>query len=275
MRYKYWVPLLLCTLVGCASSSPRPVNTADLSQLKSLDADSVGTMSVSGIRYTALRDAALSVGARAGLAARSKELNDMLIEHDRELERAFNFQLLVLDDNVLPPVLVESRNNIDVASHDVVRADDRSFRIVQQARFISAPPTWRDYLFLDFLPPETPDRTLLPKNKAESLVWDRFVEEGWKAGIAQADNIYQENLGRLHRDINGMIRYRSLLAQNMVSAPFVAKLDLGVTGGGNNLSVNERVLRITDMPSLSKDPNEWQAEIMHVVPDPEKHDMRF
>ncbi len=62
------------------------------------------------------------------------------------------------------------------------------------------------------------------------------VEMGWFEGIDQADQIYTENLARLKRDYQGMIRYRMLLAQNMVSAPQVAHRELGVTGGGEELS---------------------------------------
>ena len=47
----------------------------------------------------------------------------------------------------------------------------------------------------------------------------------------------------------------------MVSAPFVATLDLGITGNKSNLTINDRVLRITAFPSLQTDGSQWKTEI--------------
>ena len=80
--------------------------------------------------------------------------------------------------------------------------------------------------------------------------------------MQQAELIYKENLGRLKRDYEGMIRYRTLLAQNMVSPPFVGQLDMGVTGGGSDLTVNDRILRITALPALQADSRNWKTEII-------------
>ena len=54
-----------------------------------------------------------------------------------------------------------------------------------------------------------------------------------------------------------MIRYRKLLAQNMVSPPLVAEKEMGVTGGGDQISVNDRVLTIKALPSLKADSEQW------------------
>jgi len=93
------------------------------------------------------------------------------------------------------------------------------------------------------------------------MIWKKYVDEGWKCGIQQADTIFRENVGRLKRDYEGMVRYRTLLAQYMVSPPFVAQLDMGVTGGGSDLTVNDRVLRITAFPALQSDSHIWKTEI--------------
>ena len=58
-----------------------------------------------------------------------------------------------------------------------------------------------------------------------------------------------------------MIRYRKLLAQNMVSAPLIAEKDLGVTGGGDQLSVNDRILTIKALPSLKANTEHWSPTI--------------
>jgi defect-in-organelle-trafficking protein DotC len=266
---------LALSLTACASNKTVSAESGQLNDLRRL---STGTLAssdqVSGIRYAALRDAALSLGARAGLAAQAKELNNMLSRHDRLLSRVFNFQQLLLDENVMPPVLMEGRNTLDMKNYDTIRASDRVYAIYRQAHFVSAAPTWRDYLHLQYKQPETPDRSLLPRNKAERLIWEHYIEDGWKAGNEQADNIFTESLGRLSRDFVGMLRYRSLLAQNMVSAPFVATLDLGVTGSDSELVVNDRILRITEMPTFTKNPGEWNSEVTPEAIESD-NDMRY
>jgi defect-in-organelle-trafficking protein DotC len=99
----------------------------------------------------------------------------------------------------------------------------------------------------------------MPRNEVEKNVWDKYLDEGWQAGITQADVIFAENLGRLKRDYEGMIRYHTLLAQNMVSLPFVAQVNLGVTGGDSQMAINDRILRITTLPQFNNASSEWTA----------------
>ncbi len=218
-----------------------------------------GAFSLTGIRYQSLHDAALSLGARAGLAWRSEQINNIITKHTKDLDNIYNFNAMLLDHNVLPPVLIEGRQTLDQSSDDIIRVSDRSYTIQSQARFVTMAPTWRDYLRMHYKAPEMPDASLLPRNETERTVWDKYVDEGWQAGITQADIIYAENLGRLKRDYEGMIRYRTLLAQNMVSPPFVAQVNLGITSGDSQMAVNDRILRITALPKFNSDGNEWDA----------------
>ena len=97
-----------------------------------------------------------------------------------------------------------------------------------------------------------------PKIKGKLQVWNRFIREGWQNGIQQANAIFAANLNRLRRDYNGMVLYRKLLAQGMVSAPFVAKADLGVTGDSKEMRIDDRILRITAHSELQTDSSKWQ-----------------
>ena len=58
-----------------------------------------------------------------------------------------------------------------------------------------------------------------------------------------------------------MIMYRKLLAMNMVSPPFVSHTDLGVTGDGGEIHIDDRVLRITALPALNVNSSEWRAAV--------------
>jgi defect-in-organelle-trafficking protein DotC len=59
----------------------------------------------------------------------------------------------------------------------------------------------------------------------------------------------------------GMSIYRTLLAKNMVSAPFVAKAKLGITGNETALRINDQVLRITATANLQPNAKGWQAAL--------------
>ncbi|MDB6096379.1 MAG: dotC [Francisellaceae bacterium] len=265
----YLTTFLSVLLTGCNGhmQAPKPEIVPKnapraLTRLQTLSAPTKSKTRVNPLRATALRDTALSLGARGGLAYRALEINSFLINYEPLINRVFNFTHLMLDNNVLPPVLIEGRNTLNVGSESALRIADRNYQILSQARFVTAAPTWREYLWLSYGQPEQPDKSLLPKNTEEKVIWKYYVQEGWQAGLQQADIIYRENLGRLKRDMEGMIRYRSLLAQNMVSPPYVAKLEMGITGNANDMTINDRVLRITAFPSLKLDSGQWKTEIV-------------
>lgn len=265
--FKFTFITVVCiSLTACKSYDAEGVDELiKLRSYRNLSTYTVKKEKVNELRYMALRNAAMSLGARAGLSWRSKQVNEMLGENARELDRVFNFQPLVLSHNVLPPVLIEGRNTLNQHNGTTLKLADRTYTIINQARFVTTVPSWRDYLLTEYLEPEIPDRSLLPKTGDESDIWDYYVQDGWKAGILQAENIYTENLAKLKRDIEGMIRYQSLLEQNMVSAPFVAETKLGVTGDKSNMSVNNRILKITALPELKPNTNgDWKTEAVPV-----------
>jgi defect-in-organelle-trafficking protein DotC len=260
--------ILVMSLAGCARKPPVDKCVKSLGSLQKLSFNNTNP-AISAMRLQMLRDTALSVGARGGLAFRASQINCVLIRQEKLLFKVFNFRAMMLDKNVLPPVLLEGRNLLTLGGSDLIRVADRNYQILMQAKFVTAPPTWREYLWMNYCTPDVPDKTLLPRNYAERMVWKRFIKDGWLAGIAQGDSIFKENLGRLKRDYEGMIRYRTLLAQRMVSPPFVAQLDMGITGGCNDMTINDRVLRITAFPCLQTDGKTWKTEIIpyeHAIP---------
>jgi defect-in-organelle-trafficking protein DotC len=237
---------------------PRPIDKSDYLRASQTESD---PKMINMVRLNGLRETALSVGARGGLAERANEINNMLSDNSWVLNRVFKFYGLVLDDNVLPPVLITGKNPMTLASKDVIRISDQHYEIIQQAKFITAPPSWRDYLWMNYSKPDIPDNSLLPRNKYEREIWKKDVDEGWAAGRKQADVIFNENLNKLTRDFNGMVLYRTLLAKNMVSAPYVATMNMGITGDHSDLAINDRVLRITSFPQFQFNGNSWKTDI--------------
>lgn len=256
------IVVLLTSMLLCSCSTSQQIygGTHSLQDLKDLHVRSGKhpTGFINPIRLAALKEAGIGVGARSGLAFRARQINGILEKNDRQLRQLFDFQQMLLPHNVLPPILVESRAQLRLADPNTIRLADRSYRIVEQARFVTAAPQWREYLWMDFDFPVRPDPTLLPKNKYERAQWVKFVSQGWQRGIAQANEIYRENLSLIQRDFTGMALYRRLLTQQVVSAPYVARTALGVTGNADNVRINDQVLRITALPELSPDSAHWR-----------------
>jgi defect-in-organelle-trafficking protein DotC len=213
------------------------------------------------IREMALKETALSLGAQSALAWRAKYINEQLVKQSRRLDAIYDFNSLVLEHSILPPVLLEGRNTLNLADTQTIRISDRTYKVSKQARFVTTPPNWRQYLWMDYKQPEYPHLTLLPKTKDERLLWENCIEKGWKNGIEQANTIFEESIARIKEDFTGMILYRKLLAMNMVSPPYVSDTDLGVTGDGGEIRIDDRVLRITALPALNVNSNEWRAAV--------------
>lgn len=202
------------------------------------------------IRTTAVKQAALSYGAQNGLAWRAKQITKTLSKYTYTVNRIFNFNALLLTHNLLPPILVEDRNSLSLTDPNTIRLADRTYKIERVARFTTTPPSWRDYIVLKYPQPHTPNTTLLPKNSEEREIWDANVNVGWQEGIYQAEDMFQMNLYRMQRDYVGMVLYHTLLAQNMISQPYVSKAALGITGDAREMRINDQVIRITEHSNL-------------------------
>lgn len=252
-RFNFLIVLIAIAVAGC-SGSKQPKEIAKIEALK----NSSNLVKVSAIRTDALQQTARGMAAQAGLSWRSRQLNRMLEQNKQNLDRIFNFSYLILNNSVLPPVLVEGRDILNMTDNFTIRVSDHEYQIIQTPRFITSPPNWRNYLWMPYKKPEIPNETMTPQNGAERRIWNRNIQIGWREGIAQADQIFSANLARLKRDFSGMILYRKLLAQNMVTSPYVSQADLGITGDGDKLNINDRILRITAIPHFQVESKKWR-----------------
>ena len=214
------------------------------------------------IRNKAVAQAAESLGMQSGLYYESQQIDSVLMKHASNLDKVFNFGILMYQNNVLPPVIVKASNTVHINSdQDTMRIAGQTYRIIKQVRFVTAQPTWRDYLWMSYPKPEMPNRILLPKNDIERASWQVAVTNGWNEGIKQAMSIYRINLHRLVRDYNGMVLYKSLLLKNMVSPFFVTKTQYGITGNGSHMAVDDQSWRITTKPELQLHSKLWNPVV--------------
>ncbi|MDP3560503.1 MAG: type IV secretion system DotC family protein [Legionellaceae bacterium] len=268
------VLLLSILLIACSSDRQRG-NTNSLSGLMAMYnpqgmKHKRDKNSISKIREMALKETALSLGAQSALAWHAQNINASLNEQARELDTLYDFNALVLENNVLPPVLLEGRNTLNLADTQTIRISNRTYKVAKQARFITTPPHWRNYLWMDFKTPDYPSTLLLPKNDLEKQVWRHFIIQGWDQGIEQAKIILEESTARIKEDYLGMILYRKLLDMNMVSPPYVSHTDLGVTGDASEIHIDDQVLRITALPALNINSAEWKAAVLKTDADLER-----
>lgn len=258
--------LCLALLIACTSRQPYVGDTGSLAGLRAM----ANSKAVRGskpkakngrFRAMAIKETALSLGAQSGLAYRAQAINKALYHQARSLDTVYDFNALILEHNILPPVLLEGRNTLNLADTQTIRISDRTYKVGKQARFITTPPNWRQYLWMDYKQPEYPNKSLLPKGRIERRAWCVYVAKGWRNGIEQANIILEESIARIKEDYAGMVLYRKLLAMNMISPPFVSHTDLGVTGDESEMHIDDRVLRITALPSLNVNSEEWRAAV--------------
>lgn len=219
------------------------------------------TSEVAEIRKTALIDIASSYGVSSGLSWKLKKIKDEEITRmEARLDNLYNFSRLAIDNGVLPPVLEEGQSNYAQDSTDEVRISDKTFKIVSNAKFVSVYPTWRNYLNFNVPTYEAPPRSFLPQNAAESALWDEWAKKGWESGVQQAMTMFQSSLDRIDRDYNGMLKFKTLLAQGLITKTIISKQNLGVTGGGREMAINDQIFRIVDHSALVPNQKEWKVQ---------------
>jgi defect-in-organelle-trafficking protein DotC len=215
------------------------------------------------IRINAIKEAALSYGARGGLVWRTYEIRQELEKRSAYLDKVFDFSRLLIPAPsgllIEPPVISEDDRAMIIADDGQEAAvADRIYRININAQIVSTARLWRNYLERDWGEVQSPPDLLLPQNEKEREMWIKWIREGWQNGVEQADEIFNEDLAELTKDYHGMTRYRMLLAQGVISPPFALLVDRGVTGGGDQLRVGDRAVRITGRPEFNPGYQTWQ-----------------
>lgn len=214
-------------------------------------------------RMTVVRSTAVSYSTKYALYWESVSINNHLDNTGRQLDTTFNFRGLLLKNDVLPPILRQSAGNITMEGPRNIRTSDRMLEIIEPARFSSAIPTWRNYLRMDFKKPDLPDSRMLPQSTDERKVWDEGLIEGWNIGRWQARSIFAANIGLMQRDMLGMVLYHKLLSQGMISPTYSATANLGVTGNGKTMHLNDRIVKITSESMLTPERvDSWKPAIL-------------
>lgn len=210
------------------------------------------------LRVKALRQAAFSWGVQEGLYWRNGQIKELLESQAIQLD-SINFNKFFIDGKLLLPSVVESERMFQQESNSVVRTVKVSYTLDEPAKLMLKPPTWRDYLFRTADKPVQPHEALFPRTESEKEVWNKSLNNGWDAGIEQANDIYEIDLRKFQKDIEGRYRFRKLLVQGIVTMPSynsshysVLKLDNGKT-----INLNDVIYSIKSQSDFT-DTDKWE-----------------
>lgn len=222
-------------------------------------------------RREAIEEEAHALGAQAGLAWRTKRIEEVLEDPTirSTANRVFDFNRVMSEQSILLPVISEASEAFE-ASPDgqQARKSQTTWEIIEPARIVLSPMTWQEYLFLVY--EERPTRApvgLMPYDRSEERMWRQGLCAGFEHGVMQGDLIFQDSLIELVRDYMGMLRFRMLAAQGIVSMPEVYEGRLGVTINGERLHVDDRLIQIT-APVRFQDVERWEPSVS--LEDPER-----
>lgn len=219
--------------------------------------------SLSPDRAAQLREAALAYGTAGGLAAGSFKIRENLRRRQDELDRTFNdrFRDLILPASdgsqvlIVPPAVSEAQLALAVEDTGLsAREDNRIYKLSQNAKLASRPPMWEGFLVMEYGNPAPPPDESRPHNDIESAYWKQNVSQGWARGQKQSVEIFLDLLAVMESQIEGMARYRVLLASGLVQAPKVAVIKAVNRGHGDEVWYGDVVTRITGGAKLNGGP---------------------
>lgn len=260
--------IALLVAIACASlahAQETPTTKRLLSEMSSagFDADSISV-----VREAALRDSAVTLGARAGLRDKSCEIFSAVSKRQADLDKRFLFNALMMGPGLLPPVISEARNTV-TGQRNLMRIATVSYQIDEPARLVDMPPTWRNWLYLGLditacekkdvvLAPDLPNQ-LRPQTDAERRFVKQELERAYAAASKQAQSIYDFNINQLERTYRGMRMYFALYERGLVSAPaLLATTDVVTLEDQNTMILGDTVIRISKEAGFVDRPSEWK-----------------
>lgn len=210
------------------------------------------------MKLKGMQEYARSVAIRAGINAGLESVNQQIQDYSRQLDAIYNFQALMIEQRVVPPVITENNNLFNQTGTQEIRTSGKVYNIYSQARFSSVPLNWRSYL--DF-PLESSayekysyaSTNLYPKNNIERQVWEEATKKGWEEGVNQAGIMLEQAFDRLNRDYVGMVRYHILALEGKVTLPIVSSYKLYNTNTGTKMIMDENLIRLEVLPTFKSD----------------------
>ena len=235
------------------ASGPRHGDPAELAGLLEMTGTATGKekTAVQLMRPKAIREAARLVTFQTAMSWRYGQLLEETERYSAIMDTAFNFAPLMLTQGealIMPPQIARAGASMRIEDDATATAAKTTYELLEPARYVAVVPNWREFLMADEFPsPEEPNPALLPKNMEERAIWRAAVREAWAQGLAEADQLYADNVSRMARSYRGVMLYHLLTAQHLLSRVNTASSYLGTrrSDNGNKLNIGQKVYRIT------------------------------
>lgn len=210
------------------------------------------------MRITTIETTALSFGAQAGLKWRYDQINALLKDKWQGKLDTVSFRPFMTKENILMPSILITKKEENFVSPTKLVTSSISFVIADEARIVSVPPTFRDYLIKYYPEPTKLHPALQPKTNEEQESWKKGLLRGWDLGVRQANDIFKDGLLRFERDLSGRVNYLNMLRLHMVEEPTLKVNTKAVTFNGRTMNVGETVMEISD-PTNYTNMEEWRS----------------
>lgn len=242
-----------------SASWPRhdePSELVKLLEMRSMDGKEQTAIQL--MRPKAIREAARLVTFQTAMSWRYNQLVSETEGYSAIMDTAFNFGPLLLTHGealILPPQITRAGASMRIEDGATATAAKTTYELLEPARYIAVAPNWREFLMVNEFPaPEQPNPAVLPKNAEEQAIWRAAVREAWAQGLAEADQLYADNVFRMARCYRGVMLYHLLTAQHLLSRVSTASADLGTRTQGNKLNIGQKVYRITAPSAFTATP---------------------
>lgn len=209
------------------------------------------------MRLKLLEDYARQSAMKAAMIATNKQINQIIQSHARQLDGIYNFNALMIQGKVIPPVISEANDLYNQKGVDQLKLTKRIYNIEKQASFSSTAPNWRSYLNVNY-EADAFDKIsfmggdLAPKNQEEMRAWRKATFAGWNIGVNEANIALQQKLERLNRDFIGMVRFHTMALQGRISMPVISSYNLYDKNNGIQWAIDEKLLRIEALPQFKQ-----------------------
>lgn len=226
-------------------------------------------------RLKVILSSAYEYAVRKGMQSQMRKINTMISKNERNLDAIYNFSPLMIQGKVVPPVLTEMKDIIQVPNTSTFKSTSVLYQIDKQAYFSTTPPNWRSYLTfpestftIQF--EEMPTKELAPKGSKQLAEWEKATKRGWVDGEKQANDIFKYSMNKLNRDYIGMTRFHEFVVQGKVSMPSISNSSIALANNGSAMAIDQSMLVIRSLPSFEGNMMKWNNFIAPVEYSPSK-----
>lgn len=222
---------------------------------------------MSVVRKTILREAATTLGARAGMSSKGCAIKNEIELRANLLDRRFRFSELLMGKGLLPPVISEAVDSVAL-TQKALRWSSKVYTLDEPARLVVHAPTWRDWLYVGLPLDKCGEKLNIvnttissahrPANVDEEEYFKKILAQAYDQGVETSQVMFETNLARLDRAYTGMRNYFDLYQRGIVSAPIiVSNTDVVNNDDPNVLLIGDTLIRISLQPTFVARPEEW------------------